>query len=177
MSQLFTTSDDRLRYWLVGSALLWLLLPAKFGDMMFSSELYAPNPVCDSGGPLFLGFYVVSLPWAVLAAAFSAIVMFAVVRKREAGVPVFSAFLGSKPKNLAVSAVIALAILPLLFDVAQSLWETVIPQTVASDWGGTADLVTLHVRRSLFQVCPFIDLMLVLWFLHIRALLLSKHSS
>lgn len=169
-----TTSDNRLRYWLVGSGLIWLLLPTQLADVMFSSELYAPNIVCDSAGPLIMGLMVSLLPWAVLATGFSAAVVFAIVRKRESGVPVLSARLGSNLKNLAVTTVIAIPVLPLLFDVALYLWEIVVPQTVSSDCNGTADLVTVNVRRSLFQTSPFIELMLVLWFLHIRALLLSR---
>lgn len=177
MSGLFKTSDNRLGYWLTGFALLWLMLPSKFADMLYASDLYAPNYACDSGGPVLLGLVALLLPWAVLAAAFSAIVVFAVVRKKKPGVPVLSVRLGSWPRNLAVTTVIGLAILPLLFDVAQCLWEMAIPQTVASDCNGRAELVTRDVRRSLFQTSPFIELMLVLWFLHIRALLLSKRSS
>lgn len=174
MKHLLMTSDNRLRYWLVGSALLWLLLPAQYLDMILAPEWYAPNPVCDSLGPLIWEMQAFLLPWTAVAAILSVIVALPLLRRREAGVAVFTLRIGSTLKNIAVTAILSVLILPLAFEVARYVWEVVLPHTVAGDCGGTADLVSIYGHRPIVQPAAFVDAALLLWLLHIRALLLSK---
>lgn len=176
MNHLLTTSDNRLGYWWEGFLLLWLLLPAKYLNMMFAPEWYAPNPECDSLGPIVWEMQVSLLPWGVVAAVVSSIVVFGLVRRREAGVSVLELGIGGTFKNVIVTAILAVLILPLAFDVALYVWDVVLPHSVASDCNGRSDLVTTLMHRPILQVSPFIEVPLVLWLLHIRALLLSKRA-
>lgn len=177
MSHVLRTSDNRLGYWWEGFLLLSLLLPSKYLDMLFAPEWYAPNPQCDSLGPLVFELEVTLLPWGVLAAIVSAVIVFGLVRRREPGAAVFEPMIEGKLKNLAVTVALSALILPLAFDVVWYVWEVVIPQTVSSDCRGTADLVTVYKHRPVLQPSPFVEVPLVLWLLHIRALLLSKRTA
>jgi hypothetical protein len=174
---LLHTSDNQLGYWWRGFLLLWLLLPAQYLNMMFAPQWYASNPVCDSLGPLVWEMQVSLLPWAAIAALVTTIVVFALVRRREPGVSILDLEIGGTVKNLIVTAILALLALPLAIDIVLYVWDVVLPHSVTSDCRGTVEPVTLFMHRPLFQPAPFIEAGLVLWLLHIRALLLSKRAA
>lgn len=171
------TYDNRVVYWLTGFAFMWCLLPSKLVDMVIAPGWFAPNPECTSSDMIEEAVGGLMLPWTVLVALISAAVAFVLIRGRQSGASVFKLNLGKKPKNIAVTLVMLVVILPLLSDVALYVWQVAVPQTVTSDCTGSADLVSLVMRRPALQVSPIIELVLAFWLLHIRALLLSKRTS
>lgn len=177
MNHLLHTTDNRLGYWWKGFLLLWLLLPAQYLNMLFAPQWYAPNPVCDSAGPLIWEMQASLLPWAAIAAIVIAIIVFALVRRREPGAYVLDLRIGGTIKNLIVTAILTLLALPLVIDMVLYVWDVVLPHSVTGDCGGKAEPVTLFMHLSPFQPSPFIDVGLVLWLLHVRALLLSKRAA
>lgn len=171
------TSDNRVVYWLTGFAFMWCLLPSKLVDMAIAPTWFAPNPECSSSDLLEEAIGGLILPWTVLVALISAAVAFVLIRGRQSGAPIFKIDIGKTPKNIGVTLVMLAVILPLLSDVALYVWQVAVPQTVASDCTGSADLVSMVMRRPALQVSPIVELTLIFWLLHIRALLLSKRIS
>ena len=174
MRRVLRTSGNRLLYWLTGSVLLWLLLPAQYFDMILAPEWHAPNPQCDSLGPLIWEMQASLLPWTAVVAVLSAVVALALPRGREAGVAVFAFRIGSTLRNATVTAILSVLMLPLAFDVVCYVWEVIVPHTIAGDCGGRADLVSIYGHRPIVQPSAFVEAALLLWLLHIRTLLLSK---
>ena len=148
------TSDNRLVYWLTGFAFMWCLLPSKLVDMAIAPVWFAPNPECGSSDLLEEGVGALLLPWTVVVALISAAVAFVLVRGRAPGASVFKLDLGKTSKNIGVTLVTLVVILPLLADVALYLWQISVPQTVTSDCTGSADLVSKVMRRPIVQVSP-----------------------
>lgn len=168
------TSNNQVVYWLTGFAFMWCLLPAKLIDMAMAPAWFAPNPECTSSEMLDEALNGLLLPWTVLVALISAAVAFVLIRGRQSGAPVFKIDLGKPSKNIGVTLVMLVVVVPLLFDVVRYLWQIMVPQTVSSDCTGSADLVSAVMRRPALQVSPFVELTVAFWLLHIRALLLSK---
>lgn len=171
------TSDNRLVYWLTGFALMWCLLPSKLIDIAIAPAWFAPNPECSSSDLLEEGVGALLLPWTIIVALISVAVAFALMRSREPGASIFKLGIGKMGTNISVTLVTLVVILPLLSDVALYLWQISVPQTVTSDCTGSADLVSKVMRRPIVQVSPLVELIVVFWLLHVRALLLSKRIS
>ena len=145
--------------------------------MTIAPAWFAPNPECGSSDILDGVVGSLLLPWTVLVALISAAVALVLIRGRQPGAPVFKLDLGDRTKNIAVTLVMAVVVLPLLFDVVRYLWQIAVPQTVTSDCTGSADPVSLIMRRPALQVSPLVELVVAFWLLHIRALLLSQRVS
>lgn len=171
------TRSSRLGYWGTGSLILWLMLPADLFDMAAAPTWAAPNPSCDSFAIAMWQTSAFLLPWAAVSGALVATIVFLLVRKRSPGTDIFRFHLGNPVWNIVVSlptlAIVALAAI----SVAQYLWQAAVPQTVSSDCGGKAEMVTLTIHGPLIQLTPFLHLMFGLWVLHIRALLLSPRPN
>lgn len=168
-----STHDNLTGYWMVGSILIWLILPIGLLDLLIAPKWHAPHWQCDSLGIPVAGTAIAAIPWAIIASLISAFLVFLLVRKRVAGADIFSIRLGSPLWNCLVSppvmAVIALA----THDVGTHIWSAAFPQTISSDCGGQAELITLTMRGPIFQVLPLWEIAFALWVLHLRALLLS----
>ncbi|MBS1165756.1 MAG: hypothetical protein H6R00_1781 [Proteobacteria bacterium] len=169
------TSDNRLVYWLTGFALIWCLLPSKLVDMAIAPAWFAPNPECSSSDLLEEGVGALLLPWTIVVALIAAAVAFVLVRGRKPGA--FKLDLGKTSMNIGITLVTLVVVLPLLADVALYLWQISVPQTVTSDCTGSADLVSIVMRRPILQVSPLVELILVFWLLHVRTRLLSRRMS
>lgn len=165
------TPGNRLVYWLTGFALMWCLLPSKLVDVAIAPTWFAPNPACGSSDLLKEGVDALLLPWTVVVALIAA-AAFVLVRGRKPGA--FKLDLGKTSMNIGITLITLVVVLPLLADVALYLWQISVPQTVTSDCTGSADLVSVVMRRPIAQVSPLVELTLVFWLLHIRALLLSQ---
>ncbi len=169
---MLTTHDNRLGYWLVGFALIWLLLPVDLVDIMIDPTWYAPNPQCDSLGVPILQVRAVLGVWTVIAALISGGAVL-LVRRRISGIGVFRLRLGTTYWNLVITLIAIAIIAPAMFDIIRRVWQAIVPQMISEDCGGYAELVIVNRRAPMLQFTPLLELGVVLWILHIRALLLS----
>jgi hypothetical protein len=163
-------------YWIVGTILIWLLLPASLIDLLIDPTWVAPNWQCDSLG-IPIGETIFALvPWAVIAGLVSALLAIPTARNRQRGVDILDPWLGKKPWNWIFSLLALFIIALILWDFATHIWQALIPQTFSDDCGGSADLVVVTRRGPLIQISPLIEIGIGVWLLHLRALVLSPRT-
>lgn len=168
-----STGSSRIVYWIAGALLLWLMFPIGILDILIEPKWFAPNPQCDSLGVPILWLQEGLIPWALISVVIPAIPVFLIVRKRVAGADIFDLHLGTAPWNWIVTLLTAAALLPIIFDMGRYLWEVSVLQTITGDCGGSAEPVTITMRRPIIQFTPLWEAGFALWILHLRALLLS----
>ena len=167
------TSRKPLYYWLIGAFLFWLPLPLGLADILIDPQWHAPHGQCDSLGIPIFRTRDALLPWALISFVVSAILVFPFGRGKTEGTDIFKCALGNKIWNYVVLIPIALVCAFLLFEVINHIWGVIVPQTIISDCGGRAEEITVVRRRPPIQLIPLLCLVAVLWFLHLRALILS----
>jgi hypothetical protein len=168
-----STHDNLIGYWIVGSILIWLILPIGLLDVLVTPSWHAPNPQCDSLGiPIFQTAHAL-IPWAIVAASISAALVFLLVRKRLAGADIFDFRLGAVPWNCTVNLLAMAVIVTITFDVGRHVWNAAFTQMLSSDCAGRAEPVVITMRGPIFQLSPFLEIAIGLWMLHLRALFLS----
>ena len=172
-----STYDNPIGYWIVGSVLIWLILPTSLLDMLIAPTWHAPNWQCDSLGVPMLQTKAALIPWAIVAALISASLVFFLARKRLAGANIFDFRLGDAPWNWIVTLLAMVAIVAIMFNVGMHIRNAAFIQTISSDCAGRAEPVTLTMRGPIFQLSPLVEIAIGLWMLHLRALFLSPRAA
>ena len=171
------TFGSPVRYWLVGTAILWLTLPISLIDIFIDPTWHAPHWQCDSLG-VAIGNTVFGLfPWAVFSAAIAALLSFPATWHRRGGADIFDWRLGKAPWNWILTILVVLVTLSVCHDIFNHLYTASIPQIITADCGGRSEPVTVVRRAPFLQFEPFWGLAFVLWLLHLRALALSPKTS
>lgn len=168
-----STHDNPIGYWIVGSILIWLILPISLVDILVAPRWHAPNWQCDSLGVPILQTTAAAIPWAIVAVLISASLVFLLARKRLAGADIFNFRLGAAPWNWIITLLAMVVIVAITFDVGMHIWNAAFIQTISSDCAGRAEPVDLTMRGPVFQLFPLLEVAIGLWVLHLRALFLS----
>lgn len=71
-----------------------------------------------------------------------------------------------------VAAIAGLA----LFEFGRFLAQVTLPQTITADRNGSAEPITVVLRRSPLQLVPLLNVAIALWFLNLRALALAPRA-
>lgn len=167
-----STFNNPFVYWAAGSVLIWLIAPFSLADILIAPTWHAPNWQCDSLGIPIMETQIVLLPWAVIAVLISGAAAL-LTRGRQAGVDILDLRLGTPPRRWIVTPIAVALVAYFGFNVCRHIWQAVVPQTIASDCAGRAEMVEVIMRGPLVQLSPFLNFATAIWVLHIRALLLS----
>ena len=170
------TLNSRFWYWLGGSVLVWLTVPAQLVNIMASPTWFAVNPACDSLGFVIMQYLSILPFWSAISLVVSLAFLSIFLIGRRVSVSVFSLSLGSPTKNVITTGTVLILSLPMAYDLLTYFWEVAVPQVISSDCNGRAELVSATMRRPIVQLSPIIDVLLLLWLGHIRALFLAPKA-
>lgn len=113
-------------------------------------------------------------PWALVTGLLSGAITWAATARRTGGHGLFD-LRPDRSVRQWLWTILVLALLGFLFyDLARSVWQTGVPQTIiTADCGGRAEPVTTVMRRPLLQTMPLLSLALAWWLPAIRAYAVS----
>ncbi len=160
-------------YWLCGTFLIWLTIPASVADIFIAPRWFAPHWQCDSLGIPLMQASRLALPFAVFALIASGLLTFVSTRKRLGGTNIFDLGLGKSVWGWCVTLVAAILIAPLSYDIGHYFFDALFVQTWTVDCAGRAEEITVSLKRPFFQVLPAVEALLTLWLLHLRAFAIS----
>lgn len=167
------TVQKPLLYWIIGTVLIWSLLPLSAIDIMIAPRWHAPHWQCDSLGIVIFNTLFGLIPWAIISAVISVLLTFPMTRHRVGGADIFDKSLGSGWRKWIISILIAVVIGFEVWEILRHLWAASFVQTITADCGGNADPIQVEMRGPLVQLLPFFGIPFSLWLLHLRALALS----
>lgn len=169
-----TSSPRPIAYWLIGTLLIWLLLPVSVLDMMLAPDWYAPNPQCDSFGIPIAEAAVAGLPFAALAALVSALLTLPPgAWKRRGGTDIFFLNFTGSIRWWLFTLITGAMVAAFAYELANYAWHAAVTQTFTADCAGRAEPVIKVMRGPLLQLGPLINVLIILWLLHVRALAIS----
>lgn len=160
-------------YWLTGTVLIWLTLPASIIDILLAPQWFAPHWQCDSLGIPIMWLRRLALPFAVMSAAIAVLITALATWNRVGGTDIFAQHAGGAVRRWTVTILTAVLIAPLIYHLGIYMTEVLFIRTWTENCAGRAEDIVVTLRRPIVQVLPLVEALLILWLLHMRAYALS----
>lgn len=160
---------------IVGTLLLFLLIPASAIDIFIAPDWYVWHPECDNPN-IAMGILIISPFWLLMSGFLSSLLCYFCVKGREGGRHILDFPFRPSITGVVWNVILLPLVAALLFITVEYLKNAGVTVTQTVDCGGTAEPITSTRSGPIFQLGPFLSLCLAIWVLHIRSLASTSYT-